>query len=264
MQGITSVQNPHIRALRALKEKKERDASGRFIVEGRKMVEEALAHATVYSAVVEERRQEGLQPLLHALQAANVPVWMVPRRVLEAVCDTKSPQGIAAAVGMPSPNGVTAGKHWIALDGVQDPGNVGTMLRTADAAGFAGMILGPTCADIYGSKALRATMGAVFRLPVTRAQDLAELLAAWRHRGYAILSSQLDGQDFYARDPLPERCVLVIGSEGEGVSEPVRALATHRMALPMRGGTESLNAAVAAGIMMYELIYGQGGCSECK
>lgn len=264
MQSITSVQNLHIRRMRALKEKRERDASGRFLVEGRKMVEEALSCATVYCAVVEESWQEGLQPLLHALHAADVPVWTVPRHVLEAVCDTKTPQGIAAAVGMPSPRREMAGKRLIALDGVQDPGNVGTMLRTADAAGFAGMITGPTCADIYGSKALRATMGSIFRLQVTRAQDLAGTLAAWRAEGYAILSSQLDGEDFFARGPLPERCILVIGSEAEGVSKPVREIATHRLALPMRGGAESLNAAVAAGIMMYELIYGQGGCSECK
>ena len=144
------------------------------------------------------------------------------------------------------------GRRIAALDGVQDPGNVGTILRTADAAGFDGVLLGSGCADLYSAKTLRATMGSVFRVPTRRTDDLAGELMAMRARGYAVAATELGGEDFSAGCPRGQ-CVLVIGSEGRGVSQAVRGAATHHLALPMRGGAESLNAAVAAGIMIYEM-----------
>ena len=138
------------------------------------------------------------------------------------------------------------------MDGVQDPGNVGTILRTADAAGFDGALLSGACADLYSAKTLRATMGSVFRVPTRRTDDLPAALTVMRESGYAVVATELGGADFYAHCP-HEKCVLVIGSEGRGVSPEVRAVATHHLALPMRGGAESLNAAVAAGIMIYEM-----------
>ena len=135
---------------------------------------------------------------------------------------------------------------------MQDPGNVGTILRTADAAGFDGAILGPGCADLYGAKTLRATMGSVFRVPVLPTNDLPGTLEAMKREGYAVAATELGGQDFYACCPRG-KAILVIGSEGQGISKPVRDAATHHLALPMRGGAESLNAAVAAGIMIYEM-----------
>ncbi len=257
MQPITSVQNARIRALRALKEKKEREAAGCFLVEGSKMVEEALAHAEVRTVVVDEARLPMHQALVDRLLSAGTDALCVPVHALEAVCDTKTPQGIAAAVALPARGSEPEGSLWVALDGVQDPGNVGTILRTADAAGFDGMLLGPGCADPFGSKALRATMGSIFRVPVLAVSDLANELTLWHQRGYAILSSELGGQAFFSRERMPERQVLVIGSEGGGISPAVSAVATHRLALPMRGGAESLNAAVAAGIMMYSLANAQ-------
>jgi TrmH family RNA methyltransferase len=141
----------------------------------------------------------------------------------------------------------------VAMDGVQDPGNVGTIIRTADAAGFDGVLLSTQCADVFSPKVLRATMGSIFRMGIRVTDDLPGLLADMVQGGASVLSSQLDGEPFYQRSPLNDRFVLVIGSEGNGVTDEVKAVATHRVKLPMRGGAESLNAAVAAGIMMYEL-----------
>ena len=115
------------------------------------------------------------------------------------------------------------------------------------------MILGPGCADPYAPKTVRATMGSLFRVPILRVDDLAGELAKRREQGTAILISHLHGEDFYARKPLPEQLVLVIGSEGRGVSDAVAATATHRFKLPMVGGAESLNASVAAGILIYDI-----------
>ena len=143
------------------------------------------------------------------------------------------------------------GPH-VVLHNPSDCGNVGTILRTADAAGFDGALLSSACADLYSAKTLRATMGSVFRVPTKRTDDLAAALEAMKARGYAVVATELGGADFYAHCP-HEKCVLVIGSEGRGVSAAVRDVATHHLALPMRGGAESLNAAVASGIMIYEM-----------
>lgn len=246
MEHITSLKNPKVTAWKALKERKGRRESGLFLVEGRKMVEEALASAfTVDALLVDDARAEEFT------LPSGIPTFAMPAHVLAAVCDTKTPQGIAAIVAQADVP--LTGKRFVALDGVQDPGNVGTIIRTADAAGFDGILLSSQCADVFSPKVLRATMGSIFRMGIHVTDDLAALLTALCQEGASVVSSQLDGTPFYEHPPLGERFVLVIGNEGNGVSPQVQATATHRLKLPMRGGAESLNAAVAAGIMMYEL-----------
>ena len=181
----------------------------------------------------------------------GIPVTLLPDHVFDTISTVRTPQGIAAVAGMsPRP---AEGRLLLALDAVQDPGNVGTILRTADAAGFSGALLGPECADVFSPKVLRATMGSIFRIGLSFPENLAEALLSLRGDGYAILSSQLDGNPFYDRKDVGAPLVLIIGNEGSGVSSAVRKTATHRYRLPMRGGAESLNAAVAAAIMMYDL-----------
>ena len=243
---ITSLKNPKVTTWKSLKDRKGRKETGCFLVEGRKMVEEALVSAFPVDAVLvdEARAAEFSLP-------AHVPVFAMPAHVLAAVCDTKTPQGIAAVVHMAEVP--LNGARLVAMDGGQDPGHVGTIIRTADAAGFDGVILSNQCADVFSPKVLRATMGSVFRMGIRVTDDLPDLLGKMVQEGASVLSSQLDGEPFYQRSPLKEKFVLVIGSEGNGVTEEVKAVATHKVKLPMRGGAESLNAAVAAGIMMYEL-----------
>ncbi len=243
---ITSLKNPKITAWKALKDRKGRREQGCFLVEGRKMTEEALASAFPVEALLIDADRLGEFDL-----PAHIPAYTMPGHVLAAVCDTKTPQGVAAVVRMADVP--LQGKRLVALDGVQDPGNVGTIIRTADAAGFDGVLLSTQCADVFSPKVLRATMGSVFRMGVRVTDDLPGMLANMAAAGAAVLSSQLDGTPFYQRENVGENFVLVIGSEGNGVTEEVKHVATHRVKLPTRGGAESLNAAVAAGIMMYEL-----------
>lgn len=209
------------------------------------MVEEALASAFDVETVLV---QEGME----LPDGLSMPVYELPAHVLAAVCDTKTPQGIAAVVRMKEQSAL--GKHIVALDGVQDPGNVGTIIRTADAAGLDGVLLSNQCADVFSPKVLRATMGSIFRMNLRTTDDLPGELTKLREKGYSILSSQLDGTPFYEREKVAEQFALIIGNEGNGVSEQVQQTATHRVRLPMRGGAESLNAAIAAAIMMYELM----------
>lgn len=245
MEHITSLKNPKVAAWKALKDRKGRRESGCFLVEGRKMVEEALKSAFDVETVLV---QEGVS----FPDGLTMPVYELPAHVLAAVCDTKTPQGIAAVVRMKEQSAL--GKHIVVLDGVQDPGNVGTIIRTADAAGLDGVLLSNQCADVFSPKVLRATMGSIFRMNLRTTDDLPGELTKLREKGYSILSSQLDGTPFYERQDVAERFALIIGNEGNGVSEQVQQTATHRVRLPMRGGAESLNAAIAAAIMMYELM----------
>lgn len=245
MEHITSLKNPKVAAWKALKDRKGRRESGCFLVEGRKMVEEALASAFDVETVLV---QEGME----LPDGLTMPVYELPAHVLAAVCDTKTPQGIAAVVRMKEQSAL--GKHIVVLDGVQDPGNVGTIIRTADAAGLDGVLLSNQCADVFSPKVLRATMGSIFRTNLRTTDDLPGELTKLREKGYSILSSQLDGTPFYEREKVAERFALIIGNEGNGVSEQVQQTATHQVRLPMRGGAESLNAAIAAAIMMYELM----------
>lgn len=245
MEHITSLKNPKVTAWKALKDRKGRRESGCFLVEGRKMVEEALASSFDVETVLV---QEGME----LPDGLTMPVYELPAHVLAAVCDTKTPQGIAAVVRMKEQSAL--GKHIVVLDGVQDPGNVGTIIRTADAAGLDGVLLSTQCADVFSPKVLRATMGSIFRMNLRTTDDLPGELTKLREKGYSILSSQLDGTPFYEREKVAEQFALIIGNEGNGVSEQVQQTATHRVRLPMRGGAESLNAAIAAAIMMYELM----------
>ena len=257
MKQISSIHNPAVLALRELQRAKGRRERGEFLCESAKMVREALALGLCRSLIVEQGREADYASECAQAQQRNLPVLLVTSPVMQAISEAKTPQGIAATVAIPpAPDGLR-GNLLVALDGVQDPGNVGTILRTADAAGFEGALLSDACADLYSAKTLRATMGSVFRMPALRTDALADALLALRNAGYAVVATELGGADFYEYCP-HDRCVLVIGSEGQGVSAAVRGVATHHLALPMRGGAESLNAAVAAGIMMYEMARGSG------
>ena len=247
MEILTSMKNQKVLAWRSLKEKKGRDEQQSFLVEGVRMVREALSSSFTVTALL---LREGFQPGFSLPE--GIPAYLLPEHVFRSVCDTKTPQGIAAVLKRQAQE--ASGTRLLALDGVQDPGNVGTIIRTADSAGFDGILFSPDCADLFSPKVLRSTMGSIFRLGFSFPSCLPDALEKLKSKGYSVLSSQLDGDPFYQRQNVSDSFVLIIGNEGNGVSEAVRRIATHHLCLPMRGGAESLNAAVAAGIMMYDLI----------
>ena len=245
-----------IRRLKSLADKKARDSAGLMLVEGEVMIREALACGLSLSEMIYEEGAEGRYAELASLvQAAGGRAFSVPRALIESVAGPRTPQGVCASFRMPrrrSPEGDLPDRL-VALNGVQDPGNVGTIWRTADAAGFGGLLMDGACADPFSPKVQRAAMGSGFRLPVFEAADMGETLHRLRGTGYAVVVSCLDGEPFYQTNLPRGRVVLVVGSEAHGVSDSVKAQADLRLKLPMRGGAESLNAAVAAGIMMYEM-----------
>ena len=220
------------------------------------MTRETIACGLARTVLVVRGQEERYASLLLSAQTADVDCFLVSEGIIEALSTAKTPQGILTVAEIPRQTSKLSGMRILALDGVQDPGNVGTMIRTADAAGMDGVIIGYGCADPFGPKAVRGSMGSVLRLPIFSTSEatnsLPYILSDLKMRGYSIVSTELNGLDFFEACPTPPM-VLVIGNEGRGISEEIRSVATHHLTLPMRGGAESLNAAIAAGIMMYEV-----------
>lgn len=249
MNIITSAKNPLIKFLKDLSSVRGRESAGLYLVEGEVMIREALRCGLKLHSIIATERRAGFA------REISPEAVQVTDSIMQAVCDTRTPQGVCAAFEMPSSLPLSAlPDRVVALDGVQDPGNVGTIWRTADAAGFEALLIGAGCADPMSPKVQRSAMGSGFRIPISRAADLPAALAQLSGAGYSIICSDLHGADFYSRPNPGKKLALVIGNEARGISEATRAQATMLVKLPMRGGAESLNAAVAAGIMMYELM----------
>lgn len=245
---IKSSGNEFIKYARSLKNKKARQESGAFLVEGEKCVEELVTYmpGNTQSVVISDGRYERLAEKAKALGAR---VYRVTERVLESVCDCKTPQGIAAVAAMPALGRVRSG-FIVMLDDVQDPQNVGTIIRTADAAGCSCVVLSEQSADCFSPKAVRASMGSLFHIPVIRAglrPYIEELLAL----GYDVACGHLEGDTEFRLDY--NNTCLVIGNEARGVSEDIARLSTKLIKIRMYGKAESLNAAVAAGILIYKI-----------
>ncbi|MDD3409792.1 MAG: RNA methyltransferase [Eubacteriales bacterium] len=249
MNSISSTKNPLVQAAKRLQSKAERDETGLFVCEGEHMAGEAIRAGYARTVFVDEKRLDE-----YAALTAGLECFAVPEHVLAAMSQVKAPQGVCAIARQPERAPLSAlGSRVILLENVQDPGNVGTILRTLDAAGFTGCVLTPGCADPFSPKALRATMGSVFRVPLCFS-PAADALDALNAAGFETMAAVLDGEPFYQRGETPERLCVLIGNEGAGLTAQSVARCKRRVRLPMRGGAESLNAAVAAAILMYDLM----------
>ena len=244
--------------VRNLQRRKARKRSAAAVAEGVRLVEEVLAaDVPVTGLIVSSGGMAHARTAAAVAQATAraIPVEEVDDRLFGELADTDTPQGILAVIEP---------KRWalddvrvqlrqpaLVLDGVQDPGNVGTLLRTAFALGVPGAILLPGTADLRNPKVLRGAMGATFRLPCVPLAD--EEFAAWTRREHVTVWAAVGEGKPLARAAVPERLALVVGNEGAGVRPFIRELAGTRIAIPLARGAESLNVAVAAGILLYEV-----------
>lgn len=252
MEVITSVQNPRIKQWAKLHTRKEREKTGLFLIEGPHLVEEACKSDVRLEAVLLE---EGTD--IPAWLPAHAPSLYVTRSVLEKLSETKTPQSIAAVVHMHSmlPTELPRNGFWLLLDRVQDPGNVGTLIRTADAAGLDGVILGEASADLYNGKTIRSTMGSLFHLPVWR-EKLPDFVARIREKEASarVIGTSLQESKLYTDVSYTGTVLLVIGNEGSGMSEEMLSLADQNVIIPLHGRAESLNAAIAGSVVIYEAV----------
>lgn len=250
---ILSVQNERVRFSRRLHTPSVRRQEGLFVMDGVKLFREALlCNMQIQMVFVQEDKREQMEEEIQRAALLGADVLLASRRVMEALSDVPTTQGLIFVCKMPEEKKLSY--PLVALNGVQDPGNVGTILRTADAAGFGGVLLDTQCADPFSQKALRAAMGSAFRMPLLRTETLAQKLHELKvQEDASILCTSLQGTPFYQRAADRLKTVLVIGSEGHGIARDVEQEATALLRLPMRGNAESLNAACAASIMLYDI-----------
>lgn len=252
---IQSSKNEQFKQTLKLRQKKHRQESRSFLIEGFRFVLHALEIGVeTYSLWLCEKLLTSQE--LHRLEGLiteNTKVYTISEAMAKELSDTVSPQGAFAVVAMPEYGQMLkANGRYIALDRIQDPGNLGTIIRTADAAGFDGILLGKGTVDPYGEKVLRSTMGSIFSIPLIAVEDLAESLDHALQMDYKVMATALSESIVYTEAPLAEHVIIVIGNEAQGISEDVFLRATHRINIPISGSAESLNAAVAAAIVMYE------------
>jgi TrmH family RNA methyltransferase len=271
---ITSGDNKTVKLAKRLLTKKGRDRSGLYPIEGPKLLSEALDHNAEISFAFFCEEREGGAPgadarsvglLAERTARTRADVFFTAERVFRGIADTETPQGVFAAVKKPVCGAAElfsrVGANVLLLDGVQDPGNVGSLIRTADAAGLCGVMIVGDTGDPYGPKAVRAAAGALFRIPLLFVRDADEalrLLAAAGKR--AAVADARGGLSCYEAD-LARDVAFVIGNEGRGPSKGFRNGASLTVRIPMPGGAESLNAAAAAAVLLFESVR-QSGAAE--
>lgn len=279
MEIISSKDNKRIKYIRSLLEKGNiRKKNHQFVVEGIKLVDEALEYGKVLEVVCAESLYNELISgdlsgnRLLAENDKNITNYVkkgssllvVSDTVFKSMSETKTPQGILAVAEMPDYRLLDKGFleqaytkngkiKLLVLEDTADPGNLGTIMRTAEAAGVTGVIMGKGTVDIFNPKVVRSTMGSIFRLPFAYEEDLKETIKELKKQGISFYATHLKGEKSYKDIKYSDRSAILVGNEARGLSDEVADLADTYVLIPMQGKVESLNAAVAAALMMYEV-----------
>lgn len=259
---ITSLQNQYIKLAAALKQKKYRDETGLFVIEGIRLVEEAArSHYRVDTCLytLKAMEQKRVQDILNKLEKSGTRMLRVSDEAYNKVTDTEQPQGIMALVEKfhPDMSDVLSSGNLpllLVLDHLQDPGNVGSAIRSADASGCTGVILSHGCADLYAGKTVRSTMGSLFHLPVLENVDLTDFLAVCKSNKVDIMVTALDGARVHFHVDFTRPVAIIFGNEGNGVNASLLASADEHLYIPLKGKAESLNVSAAAAIILYEAV----------
>jgi len=260
MEIITSVNNQRVKDVANLKQKKYRTETGAFFAEGLRAVIEAVQFADLSELFFIKTEENKLTEIIKTAEEKGVRLYCVDEKVMAKLSDTKAPQGVLAVIKMPKDRlqklnpGTSSDNNApvIILDRVQDPGNLGTIIRTADAVGALGMILLEGCVDAFSPKVVRASMGSLFHLPVIQDVFPEEALTWCYRHGYEPAATALkNAQNMYKAD-LSKKMAFIFGNEANGVAEELQAAAETRLFIPMAGQAESMNVAMAAGIVLFE------------
>lgn len=259
VKEVTSLANPIIKDIKALSQKKNRESSGHFMAEGLKLVIDALDTGWVIETLIYAKAAKG-KPLVDKVAARTVAsgglVLEVSEKVLSSITHRDNPQSVVgifnARWAKLSDVRPKAGETWVALDRVRDPGNLGTIIRTADAAGASGVILVGETTDPFALETVRATMGSVFAVPIVRT-SVADFLKWQKAAGVSVVATHLKGAvDYRKPDYAARPIVILMGNEQAGLPDELADAADIRVRIPQQGRADSLNLAVATAIMLFE------------
>lgn len=261
MEAIRSLHNPKVQLVRRLGQRKYRDKEKKFAVEGVRMVEEALEAGVRFYELFYNSwlfRTDRGRALYETLTGKGHTPILVSDQVLSAITDTESPQGIVAVVEIPlyDPDEMFRAEIplVVVVDGLQDPGNLGTIIRTAVGAGVSGVVMTHGSVDVYSPKTLRSTMGAVFRMPLVRIQHLRGIKPWLGSHGIRLVAGHPRAATPYFECDFRLPTAIVLGNEDSGLTGEIINLVDELVTIPILGPVESLNVAVAAGVLIYEAV----------
>ena len=254
---ITSTSNARVKRLVNLKKKnKARDEERVFLVEGIRMFREVPTDQLEEVYVSESFYKKEKDTVEAVLQGTGIRPEELSDTVYAYASDTKTPQGVLCVVRQmeyPLEKVITGQCPMImVLEHLQDPGNLGTILRTAEGAGVTGIVMDRECVDIYNPKTIRSTMGSIYRMPFCYVEDLKAAIGSLKEAGIGVYAAHLDGRHDYDEEDYGRPCAFLIGNEGNGLSQETAELADIYIKIPMEGQVESLNAAIAASVLMFE------------
>lgn len=258
MQIITSKDNEIIKSIRKLKERKYREQENEYIIEGIKLIEEAIQEKAEISKIIicDECMKENKIDTKIMYEIARYDCFSVPEKVFKTITDVNTPQGILAVLkknNVENKNIDYAEDVILVLDNIQDPGNLGTILRTVDSVGLKQIIVSKGSVDPFSPKVVRSTMGAIFRLNIIEVENMEEFLQESKEYNFKVIATSLETKaSIY--DIEYTKTIIVIGNEANGVSKEVLSQADKKVKIPMLGRTESLNASVATGVILYEYV----------
>jgi len=247
---IKSSQNKFLKQLNKLKNKKEREKTGLFVVEGERAVKEITENVDILYCVISENYSD------FNINCKNI--YMVNNDLFKKISDTVSPQGILAVCRQLKYNIDDILKKensfFVILENVMDPGNLGTIIRTADAAGADAVFLSKGCAELYNNKVIRSTMGSIFHIPVIEDVNILQLIRDLKNNSVLTVSAHLKGKIYPYDLNLSKSCAIVIGNEANGLTDEVSNITDIAVKIPMLGKAESINASIACSILMYEVV----------
>ena len=252
MEIIRSNENKNVKLAKSLCLKKFRDINEMFLLEGVRAIEDAVSNGVELLMLF---YSENFDISRHAELEKVKKKFALSEKLFADISETKTPQGVIAIASQPQyyiKEVLKNSSKVIVLEKVQDPGNMGTIIRTADAAGFDAVILVDGCTDVFGSKVVRSTMGSLFRMPICTVKTVDEVGALLKEHGFNIFVTHLDGEMIYNSIDYSAKNAFVFGNEGSGVSDAMTGIADKLIKIPMLGGAESLNVSVAAAVVMYE------------
>ena len=252
---IESKDNSLFKNIKKLKERRFRDKEGFFILEGLRLIEEAIkANMEIEHIIISKDYEDKFEAFLKKNNNLYNKINFLSNNLFMQVASTENPQGIIAVVKKKNNENTLNGDFYLICDKVQDPGNLGTIIRTAHAAGANGIILTKGTVDIYNDKTIRSTMGSIFYIPIFYDDKNYTIIKSLKEDGFSLVATSLaESKNFFEED-LRGKTILAVGNEGNGISDELFELADKKVKIPMPGGAESLNVSIATSIILFEKV----------